>query len=112
MGRERPLQKWQDPSSEAGIDMTLESTGESTGGWDQFQTNEQRFGLKSDYNEDYYTTKIDTSHPLHQMRKQNAERIARSIEGDTSMNAHVREERGLHTENDGFDEEERSVNTL
>ena len=90
--------------------MSLESTGESAGGWDQFQTNEQRFGLKSDYDENYYTTRIDTSHPLHQIREQNAERIARAIESETPVNVHVREERGLHTENDGLDEEERFVN--
>ena len=89
--------------------MSLESTGETTGGWDQFQTNEQRFGLKSDYNENYYTTRIDTSHPLHQMREQNAERIARSIEGETSVNAHVREERGLRNEDEGLDDEQRFV---
>ena len=85
--------------------MSIESGGE----WDQFKANEQRFGLTSDYDENIYTTRIDKSHPLHRMREAEAERIAREIEGDTSTNAHVKEERGVRLEDDGIDEEERYV---
>ena len=85
--------------------MSLESGGE----WDQFKANEQRFGLTSDYDENIYTTRIDKSHPLHRMREAEAERIAREIEGDTSTNVHIREERGIRHEDDGMDEEERYV---
>lgn len=83
--------------------MSLESGGE----WDQFKANEQRFGVTSDYDENIYTTRIDKSHPLHRMREAEAERIAREIEGDTSTNAHIREERGIRHDDDGIDEEER-----
>ena len=82
---------------------------ESAGDWDQFEANEQRFGITSDYDENIYTTKIDKNNPLYKIREAEAERIAREIEGDTSNNAHMREERGLHHEDDGLNEEEKCV---
>ncbi|KAL8711363.1 MAG: hypothetical protein Q9220_004260 [cf. Caloplaca sp. 1 TL-2023] len=101
--RERNLQRWE-PSIESETDMSLEGTG---GAWDQFQANEQRFGLRSDYNENIYTTSIDRSHPDFHRREAEALRIAQEIEGGQADNAHVREERGiLHTE-DTMGEEEK-----
>lgn len=99
--RERNLQRWEAPSTK-GVDMSLELSG---GEWDQFKANEERFGVKSDYDETLYTTKIDKKNPLYAMREREAERIAREIEGDVSTNAHMREERGL--KDDGLDEEEK-----
>ena len=81
--------------------MSLDSTGD----WDQFKANEEKFGLKSNYDENLYTTTIDRSNPLYAMREREAARIAREIEGDTSGNAHMREERGHWDE--GVDEEEK-----
>ena len=81
----------------------------SSGAWDQFEANEQRFGLKSDYDENIYTTRIDKSDPLYTMREAEAARIAREIEGGTTTNSHVREERGISQVDDGLDEEERYV---
>ncbi|KAL8740339.1 MAG: hypothetical protein Q9190_006949 [Brigantiaea leucoxantha] len=101
--RERNLQRWE-PSAETDIDLSLESTDSS---WDQFQANEQRFGLKSDYDENMYTTRIDKSHPEYRHRAAEAERIAREIEGNQADNAHVREERGIGNNDDGLDEEEK-----
>ena len=83
---------------------------ESIGEWDQFAANE-RFG-KSDYHEDIYTTTIDRSGPLYRMRELEAERKVREIEGDSTINAHIREERGLDIGDDGLDEEERSVSAI
>lgn len=100
--RERNLQRWEAPST-LDADMSLESSGE----WDQFKANEERFGLKSDFNEEMYTTKIDRSGPMYRLREIEAERKVREIEGDLSTNAHIREERGLQNEKDGFDEEEK-----
>ncbi|MCJ1482479.1 hypothetical protein MMC06_002644 [Schaereria dolodes] len=101
--RERNLQRWQ-PSTDSDVDLSLES---SSGAWDQFEANEQRFGLKSDYDENIYTTRIDKSDPLYTMREAEAARIAREIEGGTTTNSHVREERGISQVDDGLDEEER-----
>ena len=81
--------------------MSLESSGE----WDQFKANEERFGLRSDYDENIYTTQIDKKNPLYAMREREAERIAREIEGDVTNNTHMREERGF--KDDGLDEEEK-----
>ena len=104
--RERDLQRWEPPSSHD-VDMSQESIGE----WDQFAANE-RFGGKSDYHEDIYTTTIDRSGPLYRMRELEAERKVREIEGASTINAHIREERGLDVGDDGLDEEERFVSAL
>ena len=84
--------------------MSLEGPG---GSWDQFQANEKRFGLKSDYNENIYTTTIDRSHPDYRRREADALRIAQEIEGGQASNAHVREERGFSHPEDVMDEEDR-----
>ncbi|KAL8831794.1 MAG: hypothetical protein Q9170_005151 [Blastenia crenularia] len=101
--RERNLQRWE-PSADAEIDTTLEGTG---GAWDQFQANEQRFGLKSDYDESFYTTSIDKSHPDFRRREAEALRIAQEIEGGSADNTHVREERGISQSEDAMGEEEK-----
>ncbi|KAL8942856.1 MAG: hypothetical protein Q9211_001219 [Gyalolechia sp. 1 TL-2023] len=101
--RERNLQRWE-PSADAEMDMPLEGTG---GAWDQFQANEKRFGLKSDYDESIYTTCIDKSHPDYRRREAEALRIAQEIEGGQADNAHVREERGISQPEDAVDEEEK-----
>lgn len=101
--RERPLQRWE-PSTENDISVSLESTGES---WDQFQANEQKFGLKSDYNENIYTTTIDKSNPLYRQREAEAERIAHEIEGASGDNTVTKEAEAFPNEGDGLDEEER-----
>jgi PAB1-binding protein PBP1 len=104
--RERNLQKWE-PSADTNVNMSLEDTGRSSN-WDQFSTNEQLFGVKSNYDESYYTTTIDRSNPQYAERAARAEKIAREIEGSSSLNAHVREERGHSSgEDKGVDEEER-----
>ncbi|KAL8970783.1 MAG: hypothetical protein Q9183_001361 [Haloplaca sp. 2 TL-2023] len=101
--RERNLQRWE-PTDDVGMDMSLEGP---EGAWDQFQANEQRFGLTSDYDENFYTTPIDRSHPDHRRRDAEAARLAREIEGSQAENAHMREERGgIHPE-DAMDEEEK-----
>lgn len=101
--RERPLQRWE-PSTENDICLSLEPTGES---WDQFQANEEKFGLKSDYNENIYTTTIDKSNPLYTHRAAEAERIAHEIEGASGDNSTAKEAEAFANEGDGLDEEER-----
>lgn len=101
--RERNLQRWE-PSAEADVDLSLES-GDCS--WDQFRANEQRFGLKSDYDENIYTTRIDKTHPNYLQREAEAERIAREIEGDPTENVHIREERNIGTNDAGLNEEEK-----
>lgn len=76
--------------------------------WDQFAANERLHGVKTDYDENIYTTTIDRSHPLYKQRQANADRIAREIEAGSALSAHVAEERGLAVPDDsGLDEEDK-----
>lgn len=75
--------------------------------WDQFKTNEKQFGLKSDYDENIYTTSIDRSHPDYRRREAEALRIAQEIEGGQADNTHVQEERGVSHPEDVMDEEDK-----
>lgn len=105
--RERQLQRWS-PSADTDVDLSLEAAGTS-GEWDQFKANEQLFGLKTDYDENYYTTTIDRSNPSYREREARAQRIAREIEGSSTNNAHIREERGMIDEDGELDEEDKYV---
>ncbi|KAI4629532.1 uncharacterized protein J4E87_003796 [Alternaria ethzedia] len=103
--RERNLQKWE--PSEVDPNMTLESTGRSND-WDQFSANERLFGVKSNYDENIYTTTINKNDPQYAERLARAEKIAREIEGSSATNSHVREERGGYTAaDDNGDEEDK-----
>ncbi|KAI9734842.1 MAG: hypothetical protein M1834_001921 [Cirrosporium novae-zelandiae] len=105
VSRERPLQRWQ-PSSTADVDMSLESADH--GEWDQFEANERLYGLRSDYDENLYTTSIDRSDPRYKQKLADAERIAKEIEGSQTTNVHIREERGLAAADDsGLNEEDK-----
>lgn len=80
------------PDSTDGFDGSLESTS-NTGAWDQFAENEKRFGIKTDYDENIYTTSIDKSHPQYKERIAAADKKAREIERSQAATAHVAEER-------------------
>ncbi|KAI9678159.1 MAG: hypothetical protein M1817_006104 [Caeruleum heppii] len=110
--RERNLQRWE-PSTGPDEDLSLEGGGNgqnsrANGGWDQFEANERLYGVRSDYDENIYTTAIDRSNPLYRQRAAAADRIAREIEGGTAASAHIAEERGGPVVDDsGMDEEEK-----
>ena len=103
--RERQLQRWT-PSGETDVDLSLEASG-AGGEWDQFKANERLFGLKSDYDENIYTTTIDRSNPSYREREARAQRLAQEIEGSSTSNAHLREERGMIDEDGDLDEEDK-----
>ncbi len=48
--------------------------------WDQFAVNEKLFGVKTDFNEDLYTTKLDKNSEEYKRREKEAARLAREIE--------------------------------
>ncbi|XP_045799940.1 polyadenylate-binding protein-interacting protein 3-like isoform X2 [Trifolium pratense] len=76
-------------------------------GWDQFETNKTLFGVKSTFNEELYTTKLEKG-PLTRELEMQALRIAREIEGEETRDLHLAEERGLHLDEDfDIDEETR-----
>lgn len=105
--RERQLQRWA-PSAENDVDLSLEASAPS-GEWDQFKANEKLFGLKTDYDENIYTTTIDRSNPSYREREARAQRIAREIESSSTNSAHIREERGMIDEDGGLNEEDKQV---
>lgn len=94
LGQERVLQPWV-PDANDVADGSLENMGgnSSTQGWDQFAHNEKHFGVKSDYDENMYTTAINKNHPQYQQRLAQAEKKAREIERSAATTAHVAEER-------------------
>ena len=103
--RERNLQRWEPSAVDANINLSLEGSGSA--GWDQFEANERLFGATTSYDENIYTTRIDRSDPSYKRKEAKAAQIAREIESSEPDNPHVREERGLATETDGHDEEEK-----
>ncbi|KAK9807303.1 hypothetical protein WJX73_010714 [Symbiochloris irregularis] len=115
-GGERELQRWEpsenDPSSDAleSLPPPSKSSGRGAGGrgggsWDQFKVNQNRFGVKTSFDESIYTTKLDPSRSRYS--KEDADRLAAEIEGQvSSSNAHLAEERGMEVD-DEEDEEAR-----
>ncbi|KVI05866.1 LsmAD domain-containing protein [Cynara cardunculus var. scolymus] len=90
-------------------------------GWDQFETNAALFGVKSTFNEELYTTKLDRGPQMRELEKE-ALRIAKEIEGEDTQDLHLAEvnvllldfplpsldqERGIHFHN-SFDLDEET----
>ncbi|XP_078428783.1 CTC-interacting domain 4 isoform X2 [Wolffia australiana] len=75
--------------------------------WNQFEANEALFGVKSTFDEELYTTKLEKG-PQMRDREREAMRIAKEIEGEDTRDAHLADERGIHLDEDlDFDEEAR-----
>lgn len=86
-------------------DDTKDNNGKS---WDQFETNEQKFGVKSEFNEELYTTKINRNDPNYQKNLEKATKLAAEIESQSfNGNVHLAEERGLKFDDSGLDEEDK-----
>ena len=107
--RERELHRWQ-PDEVPGVSDGMEDTSGGTGqAWDQFEANERLFGIKSDFDEEIYTTKLDRDHPEYPRRAATAARTAAEIEGQSiaGLSSHVAEERGHVHDDSGMDEEDK-----
>ncbi|XP_047341893.1 polyadenylate-binding protein-interacting protein 3-like isoform X2 [Impatiens glandulifera] len=105
---ERELERWV-PDENAPHCVDLENTFDApwNRGWDQFEANKTLFGVKSTYDEDLYTTKLEKG-PLMKDLEREASRIAREIEGEDTQDLHLAEERGKFLyEKFGIDEETR-----
>ncbi|WFD42241.1 poly(A)-binding protein binding protein [Malassezia psittaci] len=103
----RSLQRWDDagePPAEDGLEN--QASHSSAQGWDQFAANEARFGVKSNYEESMYTTKLDRSSKDYKQREREADKIAREILEQGVDNMHIAEERNQVDAAD-FNEEER-----
>ncbi|WFC98165.1 poly(A)-binding protein binding protein [Malassezia yamatoensis] len=103
----RALQRWDDtgePPAEDGLES--QASRSSAQGWDQFAANEARFGIKSNYEESMYTTKLDRSSKDFKQREREADKIAREIIEQGVDNVHIAEERNQIDAAD-FNEEDR-----
>ncbi|KAI6034817.1 hypothetical protein EDC04DRAFT_2201828 [Pisolithus marmoratus] len=115
--RERELQVWGsqgDPSSgtaavdeSMGDEVTFGPGAGANASWDQFAVNEQKFGVTTSFNEEFYTTKLDRNAPDFKEREKKALRIASEIMGTTTNNPHLAEERGLAIDDSGINEEDK-----
>jgi PAB1-binding protein PBP1 len=79
--KERELHKWAptDEDNALGLlDGDLESSGGTT--WDQFAVNEKLFGLKTDFDEEIYTTPLNRSAPGFKDREKKAIQVANEIQ--------------------------------
>lgn len=102
-GKERELHRWLPETEEVPGLSTSDLSSASQ--WDQFATNEKLFGLKTDFNEEFYTTKLDRNSAHIRANEANAERIAKEIMmASTGGNVHLAEERGQKFE--GYEDEE------
>ncbi|KAJ8508803.1 hypothetical protein ONZ45_g8961 [Pleurotus djamor] len=118
-GREAPkhreLQAWK-PSGDI-PDTTLNlpgGTGDegtfgvgTNGSWDQFAVNEQLYGVKTQFDEELYTTKLDRSAADFKERERKAQRIANEIMGTSTNNPHLAEERNQNVDDSGINEEDK-----
>ena len=65
----------------------------SSSSWNQFQVNQDKFGVTTSFDESIYTSKLDHSRSKYSAAE--ADRLAAEIEGHVSGNAHLAEERGM-----------------
>lgn len=104
--KQRELKKWTPEETE--IFELGEDLEDSDANWDQFAVNEQKFGIKSTFDEHLYTTRINKHDPEYKRRLREAEKIAKDIESQgTSGNIHVAEDRGFFVDDSGMDEEDK-----
>jgi PAB1-binding protein PBP1 len=121
--RDRELQAWQPtpdpivpqsdeppaplPQLGQGDDVTFGPGAKNTQ-WDQFAVNEKLFGVKTNFDEDVYTTRLDRSAADFKERERKAQKIANEITGVVTNNPHVAEERTVNIVDDsGMDEEDK-----
>lgn len=63
-------------------------------GWNQFEVNETLFGVKSTFDEELYTTKLERGPKMRDLERE-AMRLAREIEGEETLDLHLAEVREL-----------------
>ncbi|KAL1538135.1 Polyadenylate-binding protein-interacting protein 3, variant 2 [Salvia divinorum] len=104
----RELERWVPDEDDPGCP-ELENIfdGPWNRGWDQFEVNKTLFGVKSTFDEELYTTKLDRGPRTKELERE-ALKIAREIEGEQTLDLHLAEERGIQIDgNIEIDEETR-----
>ncbi|XP_078172139.1 CTC-interacting domain 4 isoform X2 [Carex rostrata] len=106
---ERELERWAPDGDESDcLELeTMYGGRKWSRNWDQFETNEVLFGVKSTFNEEIYTTKL-VKGPHMKDLEMRASKLAREIEGEDTDDLHLAEERGINfLDNVDIDEELR-----
>ncbi|XP_062223310.1 polyadenylate-binding protein-interacting protein 4-like [Phragmites australis] len=102
---ERELERWAPDVGDSECIELEKYDRKGNRSWDQFETNAALFGVKSTFNEEIYTTKLERGPHMRDLEK-HASRLAREIEGEDTKDIHLAEERGLHLGDDLDHDEE------
>lgn len=102
---ERELERWAPDEGDSDCIELEKFDRKGHRSWDQFETNAALFGVKSTFNEDLYTTKLERGPHMRELEK-HASRIAREIEGEDTEDLHLAEERGIYVDEDLEQDEE------
>ncbi|KAG8081470.1 hypothetical protein GUJ93_ZPchr0007g5917 [Zizania palustris] len=102
---ERELERWAPDGGDSECIELEKYDRKGNRSWDQFETNAALFGVKSTFNEELYTTKLERGPHMRELEK-HASRIAREIEGEDTKDIHLAEERGLYLDDDLDHDEE------
>lgn len=78
-GQPRALQQWADDTGLMDSDADWMAPPNGAKSWNQFAANEKLFGVRSNYNEEMYTTKLDRSGKDYRERERKAEALASEI---------------------------------
>lgn len=102
---ERELERWAPDGGDSECIELEKYDRKGNRSWDQFETNAALFGVKTTFNEEIYTTKLERGPHMRELEK-HASRIAREIEGEDTRDIHLAEERGLFLGDDLDHDEE------
>eukprot|EP01127_Copromyxa_protea_P004393 TRINITY_DN14258_c0_g1_i1.p1 TRINITY_DN14258_c0_g1~~TRINITY_DN14258_c0_g1_i1.p1 ORF type:complete len:466 (+),score=101.52 TRINITY_DN14258_c0_g1_i1:33-1430(+) len=92
--QERELTAWNGDDADADeVGLLASLDGDMGDDWDQFAVNSNKFGVKSTYDEEMYTTKLDKDSSFYKERLNTATKLAQDIQKQTTKNIHLQEER-------------------
>jgi len=96
----RELEAWVPDEDNSLVPLEYDSSSfkNSKESWDQFDANERLYGVKTTYNEEDYTTKLDRESEYYKRYERTAESKAEEIMRQSSSNIHLAEERGQRVE--------------
>lgn len=108
--KEKPLEKWI-PDDSAIVSEALEDI--KPGNWDQFKANKAITGLEPEYDEEEYTTRLNTNSKDFAKRLEFAKKMEKEIlSAPSNGNLHIDEERGRIVDVSNVDEEDKYSGVL